>query len=65
MSYVLVYYDIFFWYPPTPPFIFKGGRVTMKVRVGYLNEPDLDSISICLIYNVYLLLHLGPRALTS
>jgi hypothetical protein len=37
------------------------GRVEKKIRVGYFNDPDLDSISTCLIYNIYLLLLLKSR----
>jgi hypothetical protein len=40
----------------------NGDRVTRKVRVSCPNDLNLDSISTCLIYNIYLLLHLGSHA---
>jgi hypothetical protein len=33
----------------------NGGSVTREIRVSYGKDPDLDSISTCLIYNIYLL----------
>jgi hypothetical protein len=65
MPYVLAYYICCSSMPSYPAFYVQGGRVTRKVRVGYRNDPELDSISICLIYNIYLLLRLGSHALTS
>jgi hypothetical protein len=36
-----------------PSFYIQGGRATRKVWVGYYNDPNQDSISTCLIYNIY------------
>jgi hypothetical protein len=41
-----------------PYLLYSGGRVIRKIRVSYLNDPNLDSISTYLIYNIYLLLRL-------
>jgi hypothetical protein len=67
MSCVLLNYDLLLFTVLLPSFYIQGGRVTRKVLISYYNDPDLNSISTCLIYNICTLRDLSasgcmPRA---
>jgi hypothetical protein len=63
-SCVLVYYDQLSFGVHLPHLLYpREGRVTRKIRVSYINDPDLDSTFTCLIYNIYLLMHPRSRAM--
>jgi hypothetical protein len=60
-SCVLMYYDMFSFGILLLRLLYSmEGRVTRKIRVSYFNDSNLDSISTCQIYNIYLLYSLGP-----